>query len=326
MYGSCKFCIIIIIISAILLIPISFCYSAWIWTPETGKWLNPKHSIKDTAQEQLTWALKFYESKNYKRSISELDKLVRFYPGSVHAPVAQYYIGRCYEDMEEYYHAFLAYQKVIEAYPQAKNREEIVMRQYNIGVLFYEGQKAKMLGVALLPAIDKAIDIFDQVVKNSPYGEYADQAQYKIGESYKKSKRFAEAAMAFQQMIEDYPKSDLATQANYEVAQCGYLASLGYSYDQVVTDTAIDKFEDFIEDSGDKDLSRKAENSLSELKEKKAQALYETAIFYEKTGKYSSAVIYYKEVVDRYPESKLSADSLARIVKIEEKLGSGKKR
>lgn len=303
----------------IILFSSSACYGAWIWTPETGKWINPKRAVKDTSEEQFKWAMEFYKSKEYKIAIAELNKLTRFYPNSRHAPQAQYYVGRCYEDMEEHYHAFLAYQKVIETYPHAKNRDEIIKREYDIGVLFFEGQKSRILGVALLPAIDKAIEIFEQVVKNSPYGEYADKAQFKIGESYKKSSRFAEATLAFQKLVEEYPKSDLVNEANYQIAQCAYLASLDPSYDQESTDAAIDRFEDFVKDVKDSSFSKEAEESLKRLREKKAESLYETARFYERTGHSRSAAIYYKELVDEYSDSSLAKDALAKYMEIEKK-------
>ena len=305
------------ILIAILLVFPSLSYSAWIWTPETNAWLNPKHVVKDTSNEQLKHALNYYEAKDYKRAISEFDKLIKFYPESKHAPKAQYYIGRSYEDMSEYYHAYLAYQKVIEAYPYAKNREEIIKKQYEIGVRFLRGEKAKVLGVALLPATDKAIEIFEQVAKNSPYGPEADAAQFKIGESYKKSGSFAEATMAFQRVVDEYPKSELVNDANYEIAKCAYVASLGPSYDQETTDTAIEKFEEFVDASGSEELSKEAIENIKILNEKKAKGLFETARFYEKTGHLSSAALYYKELADNYPNSSLAKESIARIMEIE---------
>jgi len=295
----------------------SSCYGAWIWTSETGGWSNPKYAVKDTAEEQFRWAMESYKNKDYKKAVAEFDKVVKLYPNSKYAPDAQYYIGRSYEDMEEYYHAYLSYQKVIEAYPYAKNRNEIIKRQYDIGILFYGGQKSKILGVALLPAMDKAIEIFEQVVKNSPYGEYAPKAQFKIGEAYKKSGRFAEATMAFQRLKDEYPNDELAPEADYQIAQCGYLASLDASYDQKSTDMAIDKFKALMSETQEEPFLEKAKKSLSELKEKRAQSVYETARFYERIGRVHSAAIYYKEIVDEYPETTLAKEALVRIVEIE---------
>jgi outer membrane assembly lipoprotein YfiO len=313
-----------LLLTLILIIYQSICYGAWIWTPETNRWLNPKHAVKDTADEQFKWAMSFYEAKDYKRAVSEFNKLVSFYPNSRHAPNAQYYIGRTYEDMEEFYRAYLAYQKVIEAYPYAKNREEIIKREYEIGLLFLGGQRSKILGVSLIPAVDKATEIFQQVVRNSPYGEYADKAQFNIGESYKKSGLFSEAIVAFQKVVDEYPKSDLSDKAHYEIAECAYLASLGPYYDQESTDKAIDKFEDFVKEGRGTSLAHDAGETLMKLKEKKAKGLFETARFYERIGQRDSASIYYKEIIDKYPETDMAKEAMDKIMTIEK--SSGKKR
>lgn len=305
----------------VLLICPKISYGAWIWTPETGKWINPKHAVKDSAEEQFKYAMGLYDGKEYKRAVQELDKLIRYYPGSSHAPDAQYYTGRSYEDMEEYYHSYLAYQKMIEAYPYAKNRDEVIKRQFDIGMRFFNGEKAKVMGVALLPATDKAVEIFEQVVRNSPYGEYADKAQYKIGEAYKNTGRFAEATVAFQTLADEYPKSELINEANYQIAQCAYLASLNYAYDQGTTDKAIEKFEEFTTYAADnEELSREAQENLKRLREKRAMGLFETARFYEKIGQFASAAIYYKDIADKYPDSSLAKEAVTKVMEIDKKI------
>ena len=67
-------------------------------------------------------------------------------------------------------------------------------------------------------------------------------------------------------------------------------------------------------------LTEDARKSLGELKEKKAKGLFDIASFYEKTGKYSSATVYYKELIDKYPETSLAAESANRVMKIEKRL------
>jgi len=308
--------ITLLILLIILIVP-NISYGAWIWTPETGSWINPKSAVKDTASEQFSWAMGFYETRDYKKAMAEFHKLVNYYPNAKQASKAQYYIGRSYEDLKELYHAYIAYQRVMEAYPYAENRDEIINRQYDIGMLFFKGEKARLLGVAVLPATDKAIEIFDQVIKNSPYGEYADKAQFRIGEAYKNNSAYPEAMLAFQALVEEYPRSELLSEANYQIAECAYLASLGASYDQGSTDIAIEKFKGFVEEHRDDTFSENAKNTLTKLKEKKAQNVYETAQFYEKVGRISSAAIYYKELVDNYPDTSLAKTSLARLMEIE---------
>ena len=50
--------------------------AAWIWSPDIGKWINPKQAAKDTPEEQYAWALDFYNQKNWDRATEEFEKLV----------------------------------------------------------------------------------------------------------------------------------------------------------------------------------------------------------------------------------------------------------
>ena len=294
-------------------------YAYWVWTPESSKWVNPKYAVKDTAEEQFEWANHFYETADYDKAIREFDKLIRVYPNSKYASKAQYFIGHSYEDKEEYYHAFLAYQKSIDTYPHIKNREEVIAREYEIGLLFYGGQKAKILGINLLPATDKAIEIFENVASNDPYGKYADKAQFKIAECYSKDKRFGEAVMAFQKLIDEHPKSKLVEKAKYEVAHATYKASLDPDYDQEVTEEAIEEFEEFIGRNTAESLSVDAEKVLNKLKEKKAQSMFDIAQFYEKQRHFASAAVYYKEITEKYPDTSVAAEALSNYMKVEKR-------
>lgn len=298
----------------------------WVWTPESGKWVNPKYAVKDTPEEQFDFAIGFYKSKEYKRAIGEFQKLLRYYPKAELAPAAQYYIGRVYEEMEEYYHAFLAYQKTIDTYPFSEKVDEVVEREYKIGNLFLTGRKAKILGVALLPALDRAVEIFKKVTENAPYSKYAPMAQFKIGEAHKKAGNFNEAIVEFQKVVDNYPQSELVDDAKYEIAFCTYKASLKPHYDQTPTDVAIKQFEEFAAQEEDEELTREAEEALRDLKEKKAASIYDVAFFYERRRRYGSALIYYNEVLEKYPDTGYAVKALSRIKIVEEKQKAAKKR
>lgn len=295
----------------------------WIWSPKTGKFINPAYAVKDTPNEQMDWAMGLYDSEDYKRAISEFEKLIENYPNSTHAPQAQYYIGRSYEGMEDYYQAFLAYQKTIDKYPYSEKVDDVIERQYKIGSMFLEGQKAKILGMKILPAVDKAAEILSKVVENAPYGRYADLAQYKLGEAYKKEEFYEEAVLAYQKLLDDYSNSPLVEDAKYQIALCTYYVSRDPYYDQDFTDKAIEEYKDIMEKTKDAEITKEAQETLIRLREKKAKSAFETAGFYERTKHYKSAIVYYKEIVEKYGDTSIAAEAKQRIAELEGKLGSG---
>lgn len=314
---------IIIICSAITVLvsyASSHSYAYWIWTAESKKWVNPKYAPKGSPREQYDWAMQFYLEKDYPRATAEFKKLIKAYPQSELAPDAQYYIGRSYEGSREYYAAYQAYQKVMDLYPRSELTEEIIERQYKIGNLYFSGQKAKVFGVALLPALDKAIEIFEKVVENSPYGKYAELAQFKIGECYKKNLQYKEAAEAFGKIVNEYPNSLLYEQAKYEIADCTYRMSFKPRYDQEPTEEAIKEFEEFIKDKDRGETLKEAQQALVKLQEKKAESLFDTARFYERSKRYESAIIYYNEVLNKYPKTSWAEKAFNNVTVLEKML------
>lgn len=287
--------------------------AVWIWTPKTKRWENPRNEAKDTPKAQFEFATGFFNSGHYDRAQSEFRRGLKSYPNSEFAPESQYYVGLCLEKLENYYEAFQAYQKVIEAYPYSERVDQIIAEQYNIGKMFYDGYKSKFLGMAILPSVDKAIEVFGKVVENSAYGKYADSAQYYLGLSYKKLQQYKEAIEAFQKLLDEYPESSLAEDAKFQIGQCYMKSAPKPDYDQLNTEESIKEFKELIQTSPESQKSQEANKILDILKEQKAQSVFKTAKFYEKLGKYNSAQLYYKQILNDYPRTSWAAKSLERL-------------
>lgn len=290
---------------------VSFAY--WIWTPQSGRFINPKYAVKETPQKQFDWAMSFFASSDYKRALSEFEKLIKQYPLSTLASEAQYYLALSYENLGKYYTAFENYQLVIDKYPYTERVDEIIEREYHIGNYFYTGQKAKILGMAILPAKDKAVEIFNTVVENAPYGKYADIAQYKLGQCHMDLKDYINAALAFKEIIENYPKSPLVDDAKYKIAMCAADSTTGPEYNEEDTDKAIKEFKDFVKRYPDSHMEKEARSFIKKLENQKAQNTFNIAQFYEKQGNTESAIIYYEEILSKYPESIWAPKALEKL-------------
>ena len=293
-------------------------YSYWVWTPKTGKWINPKTAVKPTPKEQFDFAKGLYDAKSYEEAKREFKKLLRAYPKSAEAAEGQYYLGLIEEAQDNLYEAYLAYQKVIDKYPFSERIQEIIEREYKIGEEFMSGQKRKAIGVAL-PVENPAIEIFSKVIENSTYGPLASKAQYKLGLVLKGLSRYYEAEEAFNKVISNYPDSEWVGAAKFQIASCRQALSRGPAYDQGAAREAKEKFEEFVREHPDAVLSQEAEKNIEQLKEKEAESNYTIGRFYEKQKDYKSAKIYYEEIVNNYAESKWAAKALERLQLLEKK-------
>ena len=285
----------------------------WIWTPETKKFTNPKYAVKDSPKEQFDWAMSFYNAKDFQRAATEFEKLAKQYEFSEYASKAQYYVGLCYENMNKYYLAYQNYQKAIDNFPHIANTEEILAREFAIANLYFSKPGPKVLGTDIMAPLDRAVEIFKKIVENAPYGKFAEESQFKLGEALKKSERYEEAIQAFHKIVEDYPKSKLATQAMYEESHCAYKASLKPAYDAAATDNAIKTFEKFVYKNKDADLAKNADTTMKRLKDNVSEKSFKAAEFYEAQGKTQAAIVYYQDVIDTYPESTFVNRAKAKI-------------
>ena len=292
------------LIFAVILLALSVksAYPYWIWTPKTGKWINPKNAPKPSPKEQFEYAFTLFEAKDYEEARRQFIILLKAYPKSLEASEGQYYLGRILEEEGNLYEAYLAYQKVIDKYPFSERIQEIIERECKIGEAFLAGAKRKVFGLAL-PVDNPAIEIFTRVIENSTYGPEAPKAQYKLGLVLKGLMRYYEAEEAFNKVISNYPGSEWVEAAKYQIATCRAAISRGPAYDQGAAKEAQEKFEEFVREHPDAVLSEKAEKNIEELKEKEAEGNFNIARFYEKQKEYEAARVYYHEILNKCPDS-----------------------
>lgn len=296
-------------------------FAFWVWTPETNKWVNPKYSVKDTPSEQLQFALTFYQSKEYKEAIQELRKLISHYPRAREAADAQYYIGACWEQMDNPQEAFKSYQEVIDKYPFSERSAEIIQKQYDIAVKLLEGQDKRGVLAKTFSSTDyTAIDIFKAVIKNAPYGNLAAPSRYKIGLYLLENGLYQEARDEFEKVMNDYPESEWARAAKYQIAVSDSKRSTDAQYDQKITQAAVKEFKEFVEHYPDAELSEQAKDQIQGLRDKEAESHFHIAQFYEKNKKYESAKIYYQMIVDEFQNSRWTAQALNKIRELSQKV------
>jgi outer membrane protein assembly factor BamD len=287
-----------------------FCLSAvpaqafWLWTPETGKWVNPKYSVKETPVEQLVYAQTFFEARQFGEAMREFRKLLKAYPKAREAAQAQFMVASTWEQLGKYARAVDEYQLVVDRYPFSDLGPRVTERQFAIANMLMEGKaKDSQLAQSLLGTEHRVVEIFQKVIKNDPYGPNAPASQYKIGLYYQARGEYQEARDAFEKTTNDYPDSKWAESARYQIAVSDSKRSVGAQYDQKVTNIAVQGFEDFVKENPDSEMSAAARAEVSKLREKEAENNLVIAVFYEKQKKMAAARIYYQQVVDKYGDT-----------------------
>jgi outer membrane protein assembly factor BamD len=295
-------------------------HAVWIWTPQTGKFINPKWAVKSTPKDQLEFALGFMENKKYPQAIGELKKLIKHYPRAKEAPEAQYYLGKIQELLNKPFDAYKLYQVVIDKYPFSERAGEIVELQYQIGNQLLEGRTQQgKLKETFLGGDDRVIDVFRTVIKNAPYGKYAAISQYKIGLYLKEKGLYDEARDEFEKTLNDYPASEWAKAAQFQIAMADTKRSANAQHEQKTTQLAIEGFKEFVKSHPESELTDQAKGQISQLRDREAENSFVVAKFYEKKKNYESARVYYTEITTQYADTSWASKAEARLKAIEGK-------
>ena len=301
------------LIGLILFTSSTLAQASWIWSPDLGKWINPKKAAKDTPEEQYDWALQFFNQKDWDRAIEEFEKLEETFPTSRLAAEAVYYQGLGWEQKNDPSKAANAYQKLVDRYPYSDRIKDAVKNEFEIANEFASGGKVKMLGVPVLPGQDKAVELYNHIIKNAPFGSYGDQAQYKLAELYQSQGEYELAQKAFQAVVDEYPSSELVPKAKYQIANASMQAANQGQYSEQHAEQAIEQFKEFKDTFPVDGQAAKADESIRKIRAEKAERSFDVAAFYEKQKKWASAKVYYEELIREYPETSSAATAKKRL-------------
>ncbi|MDR1144704.1 MAG: outer membrane protein assembly factor BamD [Verrucomicrobiales bacterium] len=289
--------------------------AALVWRPGEG-WTNESSGeslAASDAKAALQLARNLEAKEDYKSALDAYRGIVRRWPLSTSAGEAQFKIGFMLEQRGEFGNAYKAYQKVVEKYPASQFFDLSIEREFAIGNLFLSGEPQRLWKIPLLPSMDKAVEVFNTVIKNAPYGVYAPQAYFKIGLAREKQRQWSDAIAAYNKLLDKYPGNDLAPAAQYQIGYAWYQASSQPDYDQSSAQKSIDAFQDFLTRFPRSEKADQARVYINELDSRRVQGAYNIALFYTKQKNYQAAIIYFNDVIQQGPNTALAAQAKAQI-------------
>jgi len=170
----------------------------------------------------------------------------------------------------------------------------------------------------IFPSLEKAIEIFEQVVKNAPYGKSGPQAQFQIGQAYEKQKDYLAAVRAYEKILERYPDEPMAEKAQFQIGLSYRKEASRAEYDQNAANQAIAAFSDYTTRYPRTDNVAKADQYRVALKVEQSKGLFRVAQFYEKSKNNKAALIYYNEVIAQNPKSEWAANAQKKILQLKQ--------
>jgi len=161
----------------------------------------------------------------------------------------------------------------------------------------------------------EAIQEFQSINLQYPASTVADDAQYYLAESHYKKGEYILGAYEFSRLIKDIPASDFVPKAQFMLAESYYQLSPNYQLDQKYTAKAIEEFQAFIDFFPTDAKVPEAEQKISELNDKLARKVYNTAKIYERMEDINAAIYYYNLIIETYHDSKYAPIAMYEKIK-----------
>ena len=128
-----------------------------------------------------------------------------------------------------------------------------------------------------------------------------------------KQKKYKEAVEAYENLIRKYPSSDLVDDAQFQIGFAYMSAARAADYDQTATRRSITAFQDYLTRYPKSEKVEQAQANIDKLRAEQARGLYNIAHWYDWKNESTSALIYYNEVIQKYPESDLAKRAKERV-------------
>ncbi len=271
------------------------------WKPE-ATW---KRSQEDTVASLINQAEKFEEQGNYKPALKiyrQIEAKSINLSNKAKALIAQ---GRCREQMQKPWEAYLCYKKVIDNYANFVPFANVLQLEYDIAKRFFEGERDRFLFFSFSTDA-KAQEIYDHISAKGPYAPFASDAIYRSALISLKEKDYEEAIEKFKQIIARYPLTPIAADARLDLAQTYIKTAADADGDISLIHDAHREITVFLKQNPQHPRLQEAKNVLDLTESLEAQQLLYLGEFYQrKAHKRSPAARrYLNDLIIKYPDTK----------------------
>lgn len=160
---------------------------------------------------------------------------------------------------------------------------------------------------------DDAIEAFETVLFAAPNSEVAPEARYRMGRAFFEQGEYVSAASEFERLLERFPVHDRASDASLGVCRSYAQLSPIVQRDQTDTERAYQACSETVADFPGTEAAERAAEIRDRMWQKLAEKVFVGGEFYFDRQLYDSALIYYEEVVEEYPDTRVAPRALRRM-------------
>jgi outer membrane protein assembly factor BamD len=160
---------------------------------------------------------------------------------------------------------------------------------------------------------DQAIELFQEVIDNYPYSEYATLAELRIADIHFDQENYEEALSYYQDFVELHPNHPRVPYAIFRNGLCAFEQIKEPDRDQTTTYDAIAQFEVLLDRYPDWQEADRARHMLIRAQDQLVQRDVLVGDFYMDHGDYYAALRRYRRSLSDYPRQTGRAATMARL-------------
>lgn len=269
-----------------------------------------RHPQCNTAAEQLQLAFNYYKANRYRKAANAYQALVYAWPDSPQAPEAQLALAMVQETRQNFTKAFDEYQYLFEYYPGQFDYQEVLDRQFKIANYLMKTKKGAFLFFSGFEAPERALPMYEKIIKNAPAGKFAATAQLNIGIIHEMNEEEEEAVTAYEILQNRYNDENLAAQASFREAHCLVKLHEQRPNDEDTCNSARAALVQFITSYPGHEKVAQARVFLKDMNDKQAKRAYDLGQYYQKIARRpKAAIIAYEDFLRKYPGTPLAHEA-----------------
>jgi outer membrane assembly lipoprotein YfiO len=278
-----------------------------------GKWVAAPKPAKGTVEGELALIRQQIDEKNFKSARAAADQFRKDHPDSPSCEEAMLLGAQAELDNGMYYQAFERLEAMLAKYPNGLFLERALTREMEVANAFLAGKKRIVGRMLRLPAADEGLTILRKIAEHAPGTDIAERALLRIGEYHFEKKDYRDAADAYDEFLALNPKSARAPHTMAQAAQAMYESFKGVPYDETPLVEAEARYKTLLAQYPDEARKARAADMLREIVTIRGERAYETAKFYERTGRPQSAIFYYRQVAEDFPSTVWASEARTKV-------------
>jgi len=281
-----------------------------------GRWVKVAEPAEGTPAGELALVRKHLTDGKHKKAVKAAEQFLKRYPDDQRREEVMFLGARAELGREHYWQAYEWLEIMLSNYPGGEFFERGLKLEMDVAEAFLGGKKRIVAKIFRMPAVDEGLEILARVAEHAPGTVPAEKSLLRIGDHHHSRGEYAEAADAYDYYVEVFPKTERTPYAMLQAARSMRASFRGIKYDETPLIDAEERYRQFARQYPAQAKKENVERILKGFAVIRAEKLHNTGKFYERTGKKKAAVFYYRQVVDKYPDTtwaKPAMDSLRRL-------------